>query len=232
MVILLNGCKPNPLEDCFLSTGPIEEREFQLQDYPSRIEVFDNINVKWHMSLKSYIKIRCGRNIFDKIDFQVSENTLKLKNRARCNWVRDYSKEINIELFCPDPSYLELNGFGNFSCADTFRSKNIIIRQYGPGKTELLLKSGYIHIGFDTYGELKAEGDAQEAYFFTLRGGKLNTENLKVKNLLVQTESQVDLKVWATDSLFGEIRNSGKIYYKGNPRLNVKRAKGGLLLPF
>lgn len=49
IILAIPACSP-PLEDCFLSTGPIRTKKIDLSASPSRILVFDNLDVVWHYS--------------------------------------------------------------------------------------------------------------------------------------------------------------------------------------
>jgi hypothetical protein len=226
----VSGCSAN-LEDCFLSAGPTRTKKIHLGLSPSRILVFDNINVTWHRSLENYLIVTAGRNLLSKVEINQSEKDLELHNNATCNWVRDYSKKIEIELFSPNPDYIQLNGFGNFFCADTLNGKAILVRQYGSGESNFLFNVESLEIGFDSYGTLKASGFAQSGFYFTLKSGKLETQNLKIQRLLLITKGDRDLYVWAEDSLYGEIRNNKLVYYKGNPRINVSSPNKNQVLP-
>jgi len=189
--------------------------------------VYDNIDVVWHYSPTSYAKLECGRNLISKVEFTLEAETLSIRNRARCNWVRDYSKKMQVDLFCPHPFFFGLNGFGNFSCADTIRSNYFVIHQNGAGESRVKLNAGYVHLRFDSYGFLQGTGKAKEAFFFKIGSGKLETKDIEVDRLQVILEVGDELDVMAKDSLFGEIRNKGKVYYTGNPKLKVQTPKGG-----
>ena len=56
----LASCKPDVLEDCFVSNGPPRTREIELPVSPYKLFIHDNLNVVWHFSEKSWIQIEGG----------------------------------------------------------------------------------------------------------------------------------------------------------------------------
>ncbi len=223
----LASCKPDVLEDCFVSNGPKRTREIELPVSPYHLFLHDNLNVIWHFSEKSWIQIEGGRNMISQVEIIQRKDTLELRNKARCNWVRDYNKKINVDLYCPYPKYIEIQGFGKIFGADTLKGSEVTIRQLGAAESKFFVDVHYTHLGFKSYGSLEVTGKADVAYYFTQSGGKLLTENLKVKELRVYMEHANDLFVWAEDSLYGEIRNNKNLIYKGSPGLNIFEKKQG-----
>ena len=159
--------------------------------------------------------------MLSKIEIKQSETDLEMHNNATCNWVRDYSKLMEIELYCSNPEYIQISGYGNFTCADTIKSKKILVRQYGAGESNFLFDVQDLEVGFDSYGTMKASGSSEKGFYFTLSAGKLETHNLKTKILGLITQGDRDLHVWAEDSIYGEIRNNNKVFYRGNPKVKI-----------
>jgi hypothetical protein len=223
----LASCKPDVLEDCFVSNGPPRTREIELPVSPYKLFIHDNLNVVWHFSEKSWIQIEGGRNMISQVEIVQREDTLELRNKARCNWVRSYNKKIAVDLYSPHPKYIEIQGFGTIFGADTLKGSEVTIRQFGAAESKFSVDVHYTHLGFKSYGSLEVTGKADVAYYFTQGGGKLLTENLKVKELRAITENANDLYVWAEDSLYGEIRNNKNLIYKGSPGINIFEKKQG-----
>jgi len=217
LLIAFVSCQQSPLEDCFLSTGPIRTKTITFPKSPIQIDIFDNIKVTWHESDSSYLILNCGRNLHSKIDVLFDGEKLELKNKARCNWVRDYSKPIQIDLYCPPPYNIKLNGFGNFITADTFRRDVFLINFYGTSESKLKLDVGQFYLDFNTYGKLDVSGNAEFANIFTLKEGKLNASLLKIRELAFEIRGLNLVNVWVTDTIEGKILPGNNLFYKGNP---------------
>jgi len=220
-VLCISSCTQSPLEDCFLSTGPIRTESIPLAKSPVAIAVYDNLNVTWHQSDSFYIQVTCGRNLQNKIEILLEGEKLALRNKARCNWVRDYSKTMQIDLYCNSLSEIELNGFGDFICEDTIKGDFFNLRQYGTCNSKLLLNVGYLNFDFNTYGTSILEGIAKRGFLVTLKEGKLDPTKLKIGTLEVKIRGIQHLHFWVSDTIKGDILDQGTIRYKGNPVIKV-----------
>ncbi len=223
LVFLFTGaCSQSPLEDCFVSTGPPRTKIISLSGSPKVIEVFDNLNVTWHLSDSNIIRLTCGRNLLNKIGIGFNGEKLELRNNAKCNWVRDYKKPIQLDLYSKSPSQLWLRGFGNFNTKDTIKTDIFWLVHYGAGKGDIKVRANSIAMDFNTYGHLKLSGEGEEAIIFALKEGKLDASQLKLKNMNIQLEGLNTINAWVIDSIRGIIKSKGKLYYKGNPFIKAK----------
>ena len=231
ILITLAACTQSPLEECFLSTGPIQTKTISLAKSPVAITVYDNLNVTWHKSESFYINLRCGRNLHNKIEVLLDGVKLELRNKARCNWVRDYSKTMQIDLYCNSLSAIVLNGYGDFISADTIKSDLLILRQYGACNSKLLMNVGFLNFDFNSYGTSKLNGTAKSAYLVTLKEGKLDPSNLQVGTLELKVRGINEINVWAIDTLKGKIESSGKVRYKGKPVIKLESPNSNQVSP-
>ncbi len=223
LIFLFTGaCSQSPLEDCFLSTGPIRTKNISLASSPSRIEVFDNIDVTWHKSDSAYIELKTGRNLLNKIEILFDGSKLELRNKAKCNWVRDYSKPIQVHIYSKPPGELLLNGFGGFITADTIKGQALTTWFYGTCNAKMMLNVNSFALDFNTYGYLELSGRSNQADLFALKEGKLNGLEFKVEKLRITLRGLNKLQVWVTESIEGEIESDNILYYKGNPQIRAK----------
>ena len=220
--LILGACTQSPLEDCFLSTGPIRTKKISLPSSPNRIEVFDNIDVTWHKSDSAFIELKAGRNLLDKIEILFDGSKLELRNKAKCNWVRDYSKPIQLHIYSKPPGELLFSGFGEFITADTIKGQSLATLFYGTGKAKMILDLNLLSLDFNTYGNLELFGRSNQADIFAFKEGKLNGLELKVEKLRITLRGLNKLQVWVTESIEGEIESDNILYYKGNPQIRAK----------
>lgn len=222
------GCRKESRLDCLLSAGPVRERVVSLPLHPFALRVYDDVAVTWVASDTPRIEFRSGRNLLGRLEALSLGQTLEIRNPLRCNWVRDYSTPVEARLFCRSFSDLEINGYGRFRTLDTLQNKVVVVRQFGAGESDVLVKADSLHIGFVSYGKMRVSGRADRAFYFTLGMGHVETDQLEARRVKVEAEGN-RLTVWARDSLRAEIRNSHTVYYRGRPGIRLRVLKGGRL---
>jgi hypothetical protein len=172
----LMACAKENRLDCFLSAGPLRTETRVLPNQPLALRVYDDVDVEWIRSDTPRVEFLAGRNLLRHLKSNLGARGLEIRNGARCNWVRDYGKPIRARVYTADLPEVELNGFGEFVTRDTLVMSNLLIRQYGTGKSVVWLRADSLHIGFDAFGRMEATGTADRAFYFTLGMGHLDAE--------------------------------------------------------
>lgn len=228
--VLFTSCHSEPFSDCVKSSGPEIEITRNLSTHPGALEVKDDVDVVWHRSDSSYLVLTCGRNLSEKVTTELHDGILTIRNINRCNWVREYNREMKVDVYCREPNALYLKGYGDFRTADTLRSQGIGVHQFGAGKSELWLNTKRVNVEFNCIGQLELKGSAQTANYFTLDVGIFKAEMLKAKTVEMKMEGDNDVWIEAQDSLKGTVLTERTVFYKGSPKLAVTTPKGGKLV--
>src|SRR5688500_16786663 len=90
----ISGCEEKP--DCFKGTGPLTSEE-RPAGQVNRLELRCNADVFIHPSDENRIRVTCGANLVDKIDTELKEGNLIIRNLNRCNWVRSFDPSIRVD---------------------------------------------------------------------------------------------------------------------------------------
>lgn len=230
-LVFLVSCHSDPIPDCFNSTGPEQKITRILPVHPGTVEIKDNVDVVWHRSDSSYLVLTCGRNLAKKVITDVKDGNLTIGNINKCNWVREYNREMKVDLFCREPKSLYLKGYGEFRCADTLWCNKLAVYHYGAGSSQLMLRTGQLSIDFNCIGHMTLNGNSQTASYYTQDVGILKATGLKVNTLEIKVEGDNDVWVDAQDSLKGALLTSRTVFYAGKPKLAMEVKNGGKLVP-
>lgn len=226
----LFSCSPDPFSDCFNSSGPEVTITQPLPSHPGVLELKDNVDVVWHRSDSSYLVLTCGRNLASKVTTDLKDGILTIRNRNRCNWVRDYKREMQVDIYCKEPHAFYFKGYGDFRTADTLQAQEMEIHQFGAGKSEMLLHSHHLAVEFNCVGHMELKGRVQTANYFMLDVGKFDATSLSASTVDLKMEGDNDVWIQAQDSLKGTVLTGRTIFYKGKPNVAVSTPMGGKLV--
>lgn len=229
--LFLSSCKPDPLGGCFTSSGPGILEYRRLLQHPDMVELRDNVDVRWHYADSAYLVVHCPRNLRNNLTTDLQSGRLTIRNKNRCNWVRSYYREMSVDLYSRAPQILYLKGYGTFTGMDTMQVNDLALLQYGAGKTNLLVKSGFVNVDFNCVGEMTLAGRSTRAFYYTQNVGKFRAENLETDVAEIKIEGDNALWVNAEDTLKGTVYTSTSVFFRQNPHLSVVQKKGGKVLP-
>src|SRR5690606_30663595 len=87
--LVILSCE-NPA-DCVKSTGSMVTKEIEVMPF-EYIRVYKGIGLVIKQGENYKVEVRSGENLIDDIEVNVHDNTLFLKDKTTCNWVRDYGQ--------------------------------------------------------------------------------------------------------------------------------------------
>lgn len=224
--LLLFGCKKKC--DCLKSTGSISTEERSLTAINS-INIKNNVDVKFHYSKEFKLTVRGGSNLLDKIETRIENGTLYIRNKNKCNWVRNFNPELEVNVWLPELSsiYIE-DASADLIFEDTIPVKNFRLDSFSSiGNYKMKLKGDIVTLAIHNgAADLDAEGSVGTLYLYGVGYGKLNCEQLQTSNTYTDNQGTNDFYVNALSILEVRISGSGNIYYKGYPPNIVKRELG------
>ncbi|MBC8883990.1 DUF2807 domain-containing protein [Flavobacterium piscinae] len=77
--------------DCIKSTGEMVTREIEVTPFET-VFVYTGIGLVIKQGPEYKLEVKSGENLIDDIEVKVENNTLTLKDKTTCNWVRDYGQ--------------------------------------------------------------------------------------------------------------------------------------------
>lgn len=235
LVLCLNSCRKEQLDDCFTAAGKDGTETRTVGDF-NKILVDDKIELRLIQDSANHgkIVIRGGSNLFEGITTEISKGQLEIDNQNICNFVRSYKKKIEVEVYFKSIDRLEVATAATVTSEDTLKLPFLNILHHSMGDINLTLQSEEIFIqslngaGTIIKGDVGIIKSSIEGISF------LDTRECNAGNVFVDTHSPLDCFINARDIIFVKIYNSGNIFYLSEPsslkEVNEKTGEGELLL--
>lgn len=231
MVLAFVSCEKPP--DCFKGTGPLTTQE-RPTAVINRLELRCNADVIIHPDTINRIKVTAGANLIDKIETEIKDNTLTIRNHNKCNWVRSFNPHIVVEVWTDDLTYIRADDAnGDITFSDTLHVHEFTFDSYASLGKYYLKLDAYVatlalHNGpADFYGT----GKITVAYYYSNGYGIMDFRDILTEKIYMNNRGSNDMFVYAEMLLEAKIEYSGNIYYRGNPSLQSSITGSGKILP-
>ncbi len=227
------GCQKEHCLDCFKGTGQKTTEQRTLGDFSS-IELFDHINLYLISDSLNTVTIEGGANIIPYVLTEITDGKLTIRDENRCNWVRNFKKEINVFLHYKNLSKLEYRGSGIIQSMDTLVSDSLELNFWdGSASINMAVKCCTLRVHQHTgCGDAEISGSAHYAYYYNRGNGQLRNRGLIASIVEIDAKCTNDSYVYATDALVARIGYIGNVYYAGRPTsIETKITERGRLIP-
>lgn len=172
------------------------------------------------------LRIEAEDNVMRVIETSVNGTNLRVKIR----------NGVNLKSFRPIHIYVQsekyrriiFSGSGSLTGTDTIRTPLFLYEVNGSNDARLKVDANEVRVLVNGSGNIDLEGLARDYYSEINGSGDVRAELLKANNANVETNGSGEQRIWAVDRLWGHIRGSGNVKYKGTPAdFNVKVSGSG-----
>src|ERR1019366_2832981 len=217
VIVLFTTCKKENMCDCIKRTGPILIQQRDISGF-DKIFVYDNLNVFITQDSMFEVKVEAGKNIRGLITTEVSDGTLTIKNKNRCNWTRSYDEPFNIYIKMPVIKYITSNGTGNIKSLNIITTDAFDVETQNSGNIELTVNNLKIASHMHGAGDLILHGYTAEHACDIGGTAFLKCQDLQTNYTWVHTFTSGLCYVSANNLLICIIDYVGDIYCSGNPK--------------
>lgn len=233
MLLFLLSCKNENRCDCIKSTGKQVITERDLANF-NCIVADSKMDIYLTQGPQYEVKVEAGANLQSLIKTELDGETLKVVNKNRCNWVRDYDKKISIYITAPYFKHLENNGLGDMVTTGVLTQNEISCRAGNSGDMKLTINTNTFKGSAHGNGDLYLSGITNQLYY-----------DYVGTNFLYASELTINQYVYLHDVTIGKtfinapengamdivIDKAGSIYYTGNPAtINLTKNNTGDLI--
>jgi hypothetical protein len=230
--LLLSGCGKNG-GVCVSNSGQLTRQVRIVADF-NLINLNDNVSLILTTDSLSQIVVEAGRNIIGGISTKVENGQLTIVNNNTCNWLRDYSKPINVYISSRKLWKIKYNGSGDVTTTGTLKLDSLAVEVWGGcGTIDLSLDiwQGSFSLNMGTV-DIRLRGVSAITSVYTGDYGLYDGRNLKTGFTFITSKGSNDAYVWAINSLNATIQSIGNIYYTGNPAAITTSITGaGKIIP-
>jgi hypothetical protein len=226
------ACKKENRCDCFKGTGPIVTKTREVSGF-DRIVAENNVNVFITQGPDFEVKIEAGDNLISLIKTEVTDGTLFIKNKNRCNWTRSYKKPLNVYVKMPSIKYITSHGTGKITSLNTITSDTFDIDVGNSGNVELTISNNKVLSHMFGSGDLILHGTTYEHDSSIGGTGYLYCSDLHTDYTWIESYTTGISYISATNLLICSIDQIGDIYCYSHPTTVNKTqiGKGHLYLP-
>jgi len=235
LVLMVSGCEPYQLDDCFSSAGEVRTEFRELESF-DRLQVGQKFDVRLiqDTSKPESIEITSGSNLIEGIETEVQDGMLQVRNRNMCNFVRSFKDRIQLVINIHDISEMTITGDVFVQSTDTLFLENLHIYQSALNDIDLILNvQERVLVNSINSGQIILHGKSRKLEGSIEEVSDLDARTLICEEVLIDSHTPLDCFINATKLIFVKIYNRGNIIYMQEPsglkELNVREGSGDLL---
>ncbi len=224
LIVLVSSCKKENRCDCIKRTGTIITETRAINGF-DKFFVEDNLNVFISQDSTFEVKVEAGENIVPLVETVVTDGTLFIRNKNRCNWTRSYKKPLNVYIKMPVIKFITSNGTGNIKGLNTITTDMFDVQTKNSGNIELVVNNSKVTSHMHGSGDLTLSGYTFEHNCDIGGTAFLNCQDLQTNITRIHTFTTGICTV-NTINLTCLIDYIGDVYCYGNP-VTVQETKKG-----
>ena len=227
VLLFTNACKKENMCDCLKSTGSNTTDYRNISGF-TKIDLHNNVDLIITPGKTFDCKVTAGRHLVDMITTEVSGQTLVIKNKNKCNWVRSFKNKFTVEVSMPVLEALYYDGSGTVTSTDTIRTGYFTMNGWNcSGSVRLLLncQAAWLALNSGT-SDLTATGYSGTSYIYSGSTGPLHCHNLSSDFTYITNNSTNDCYVSVQKEMNADLPLTGNIYYSGKPYHIQKQLTG------
>lgn len=214
--IIVSCDKSSP--DCFKKAGSESSLTREVASF-SNVTLESNVEVILRHGAVYKAQIIGPKNLIDKVETSVSNNTLTIDNHNGCNFVRGYKHHLKVIVTCPKYRMITSNSIGNISTESDFVEDSIFFYTEG-GDIIVDGKFAQLKTGSHGNGNIYFKGTTNDLLvymngtnFFYGQEGTVSSyifvENISLGDAFVNapTGGILSYHIWKT----------GNLFFKGDP---------------
>ncbi len=231
-VLILTSCAKDDGAGCFSSTGEIIEETRMVSSF-NKLELHDNVSVILVQSDSNYAVVEAGENIISGIRTDVNDaGQMVIRNTNTCNWIRSYSKPLNVYLHYQDLDSIIYRSIGDVYTQNMMTTDTLWLEVFeGAGEINIDISSTRLYCSIHNgTADVYFTGQTGLQFLYSAGFGILDARDLVSTFAYVRNKSSNNLFVYSTKVLGVEINGIGDVYYKGNPDISLDKQGSGELI--
>jgi len=230
---MLSACNKSGV-NCVENTGTIIRQERQVTNFDS-IDIRDYVNLILTQDSVKKVTVEAGENIISGITTKVVNGELRIRNTNTCNWLRSYSKPVNVYVSTYGLRKIYYIASGNVTSTNTIRGDTLsVVVEEGCGSINLALDiyQGFFVLQKGT-ADFNLHGHCGISSIYSGDLGFFQCKNLQTGYTFITNSGSNDIYVNVAYELGVTINSIGNIYYTGNPAKVTAKINGtGRLIAF
>lgn len=235
MVIFLLSCQKAENRSCFKTTGKEISLELPLYSF-DKLELYEHVEYQLIQDSLDKIVLFGGKHVVSKIETEIADSKLTIRNNNKCKFLRSYRKKIKAEIHFTN--LVELNYHGTELLSNVgvlnFPTSFYLSILSTSGSVNLNLNANAVFAGVaGGFGDFTLSGKVNYANLNVDNNGFCNTYSLEVKDSINVISNTMGVMKVNTDKTIVnvDIKKGGPVYYRGTPsKLKVSQIGNGKLI--
>jgi hypothetical protein len=224
-ILLFASCKKE--SSCIKKTGVNMVKEIKLDDFYA-VVMQDEPDVILIQDTVNKAVIHAGEFVIEHISLKNMNGRIFIENNNRCNFLREYSRKMSIEIHFKKLEEVKMEGAGNLSSQGILQIDTFSLSCWGSGgdaDIKLSCIKSYIslHIG---PSNIKIQGETDISYVYSGDFGSVDMRDYRSKTAYVNSTAFGETYVWVDTYMDIEITDIGNVWLKGNPVIGVNKISG------
>ncbi len=227
LFFLFNSCKKENLCDCFKGTGKDIEETRSLNAF-DEILVEDKIEVHIKNGTDYVAKIVAGSKVIPLIKTSVENGKLKISDNNTCDFTRDYSRKVIVEITVPALNKINQNGTGNVIMDDEFNCDILSYYLSNSGNLYINTTANIVYGSMHGNGDVYVKGKIKSNFIYAGGQGFYHAFDANSDEMILTMNTSGKMEVSVNQFLKIDMaeRSTGNIYYRGNPNKTTLNIKG------
>jgi len=170
-------------------------------------------DMRFHKSDEYKMVIKTDSNIHDYLLLDQKDDKILISMKPGSY---DF-KELNIDIYCPTLTVVEMSGAGDFEAVDTIETESFTIDISGYGD----VKGGIVCQNFSAslsgYGDMSINGSSQNVVIDLSGLGDFEGRDFHAQNAIVSVSGMGGVKIYVEKTLKADVSGMGGVKYYGNP---------------
>lgn len=173
-----------------------------------------DLNVFLVQDTLNYLEVVGGENSIDFVQYEKNDDELRLFNESKCNWLRNYEREVKVNFHFKDIREIRNLSVGVIDYVEPLKLDSLSIHQNGTGDIRIAV-NGADRIWVDTYviGDVELTGDTKSLIATVGSFGNLKAKSLEAGWVSVEVTNEGDAYVNPVNAMSATCTQLGDVYY-------------------
>lgn len=239
LLLVLSACNSENAGDCFQAQGSQIQTTIPVADF-NEIQIEGDVTLFITQGLTQEVVIETGENLMPDVVVEIVDETLIIRDRNRCNFVREYGTTV---ARVTTPNLTQIRNASSYDVIGVGRLEfeNLLLSSNTTGGLEDPRKSGDFYLNL-ACNNLNISANGQSVFYlsgnvlngsikFTDENPRFEGADLRVINLTVFQRSANKMIVFPVNSIVGGIVGTGDVIAKNTPPIiDVEESFTGQLI--
>jgi len=191
-----------------------------------KIQISGSAVVNYRASQEYRVAVTVDSNLEEYTRVYTDGNVLKIGTKNGKSY--SFTNYI-VDVYCPTLSAVSSSGAVRFNGIDKIVASTFTLGISGSGKVNGTFECNKFEADISGSGEIDVSGFAKEMNVSVSGSVTFNGKEFQTNNAAVTVSGSGRIHIWVLDYLKAKVSGSGKVTYRGNPKIDYSTSGSGRL---